>query len=233
MRDRGITLSQAARIAGFGLLIMAFAAPFAELFVYPKLVVPGDVAATAQNIVAHHGLFLAAILGYLITFICDVVVAWALYVLFIPVNRSLSLLAAWFRLVYTVIAFFALAKLVTVFRLLNAPDYLTVFGTDGLHAQVKLLLNSFGYEWSMGLLLFGIVLGLLGYLAYRSGYVPRFLGILLAIGGVGYVVDSLKPYLYPNADLGWIMITFFGELVFMLWLLVRGGRIEEPAAPPR
>lgn len=222
-RDEGLTLRQAALIAGFGYLISPV--PFAEFYVYPKLVIPGNIEQTAQNIATHGGLFLAAIFCYLITFISDVVIAWALYVLLVPVNRSVSLLTAWFRLVYTVIALFGLLNLVTVFRLLNTPDYLTVFGPGQLHAQVMLLLNSFRYDWSMGLILFGIHLGLLGYLVYRSGYIPRIIGILLVIDGLGWVIDSLRPYLYPNAHLRFLFITFFGELFFMLWLLVRGWKI--------
>ncbi len=120
--DPGITLCQAALIAGFGLLIMVFAAPIAELYAYPRLVVPGNIEETVQNILDHEGLFLAGVFCYLITFICDVLVAWALYVLLMPANRSVSLLTAWFRLVYTVIALFGLLRLVTVFRLLNTPD---------------------------------------------------------------------------------------------------------------
>ena len=228
-RDQGITLRQAALIAGCGLLIMAFAGPFAELFVYPKLVIPGDIEQTTQNIAANKGLFLAGILAYFTMFVCDVVVAWALYVLLIPVNRSLSLLAAWFRLVYAVIALSGLSKLVTVFRMLRTPDQVTVLGSDQLYAQVRLLLNSFQYEWGMGLVLFGIYLGLLGYLVCRSGYIPTILGILLAIAGVGWLTDSLRPYLYPNVDLGFVMITSsVCELSFMLWLLVRGWKIQEP-----
>ncbi len=225
---QGITLRRAALIAGLALLITAFAAPFAEFFVSPTLIIPGNIEETAQNIVANEGLFLAGMFSYLTTFICDVLIAWALYVLLIPVNRSLSLLTAWFRLVYTVIALVGLLKLVTVFRILSTPDYLTVVGSDHLHAQVQLLLNSFRYDWSFGFVFFGIHLCLLGYLVYRSGYIPRILGILLAIAGFGYLIYYLSPYLYPNADLGFIMITFFGELIFMLWLLVRGWKIQEP-----
>jgi Domain of unknown function (DUF4386) len=79
---------------------------------------------------------------------------------------------------------------------------------------------------------FGVHIGLLGYLVYRSGYIPKILGLLLVIAGagVGNSVQALSPYLYPNADLGFIMITFFGELIFMLWLLVGGWRIKEPTA---
>jgi hypothetical protein len=159
-----------------------------------------------------------------------VVIAWALYVLLAPVNRALSLLTAWFRLVYTVIALFGLLNLVTVFRLLHTPDYLTIFGAQQLHAQVQLLLNSSRYDWSMSLVIFGIHLGLLGYLIYRSRYIPKILGILLVIVGTGWVINSLRPYLYPNADLGFIPIAGFGELIFPLWLLIRGWRIKEPAA---
>jgi hypothetical protein len=225
-----VTLRQAALIAGFGLLIMGILAPVAEFFVYSKLVIPGKIEETVRNILANERLFLAGMFCYLITFICDVIVPWALYVLLLPVNRSVSLLAAWFGLVYAVIALVGLLKLVTVFRLLNAPDFMAAIGPDQLHAQVRLLLNGFRYEWSIGLLFFGIHLGLLGSLVYRSGYIPRILGILLAIAGLGCLVYYLGPYLYPKADLGFILVTFLGESIFTLWLLIRGWKIQEPAA---
>jgi len=226
-QDEGLTLRQAALVAGFGYLLMPVS--YAEFVIYPKLVIPGNVEQTVQNIVTHGGLFVAAILCYLITFINDMVIAWALYVLLIPVNRSLSLLTAWFRLMYTAIGLFGLLNLVTVFRLLTTPDYLTTFGPGPLHAQVDLLLHSFRYDWSISLIIFGVHLVLLGYLIYRSGYIPRVIGVLLVINGLGWVIDSLRPYLYPNAPLGFIFVTFFGELIFMVWLLVRGWKIQELA----
>jgi hypothetical protein len=225
----GLTLRQAALIAGVGYLLMPV--PYAEFSVYPKLVIPNNIEQTVQNIGAHGGLFLAAIFCYLITFISDVVIAWALYVLLAPVNRALSLLTAWFRLVYTVIALFGWLNLATVYRLVNTPDYLQVFGAGPLQAQVKLLLNTFRYDWSMGMLFFAIHLVLLGWLIYRSGYIPRLIGIILVINGLGWLIDSLKPYLYPNAHLGLIFITFFGELIFMVWLLVRGWKIPQATTP--
>jgi len=221
-------LRQAAVIAGFFYLLSPVTT--AEFSIMPKLVIPGNIEQTAQNIVAHRGMFVAAILCYLITFLEDVVIAWALYYLLAPVNRAASLLTAWFRLMYTAVALFGLLNLVTVFRLLHTPDYLTSFGSQQLHAQVNLLLHSFRYDWSMSLVIFGVHLVLLGYLIYRSGYIPRIIGILLVIDGLGWVIDSLQPYLYPNAHLGFLFITFFGELVFMLWLLIRGWKIREPGA---
>ena len=190
--------------------------------------VKGDIGATVQNMRADGGLLLAGIFAYLISFICDLIVAWALYVLLIPVNRSVSLLTAWFRLMYTAIALFGFLKLVTVFRLLNSPDYLAVFGSDQLHAQIRLLLGAFRYEWGIGLILFGIHLLLLAYLVYRSAYIPKFLGILLLFAGLGWVAHELGPYLLPDADLGFLFFTFLGESVFMLWLLFRGWKLQQP-----
>src|SRR5438105_2602424 len=98
-----ISLGTFAFIAGLGILLMA-ASPFAEFMVYQKLVVPENAAQTAKNILAHQALFRAGILSYLFNFICDIVVAWALYGLLKPVNQSLSLLTAWFQLVYAAIS---------------------------------------------------------------------------------------------------------------------------------
>ena len=224
--DQGMTLRQAALVSGIGLLIMAVTAPFAEFFVYAKLIVSGDISQTVQNIQGNRGLFLTGIFAFLIVFICDVIVAWALYVLLIPVNQSLSLLTAWFRLVYTAIALFGLTKLAVIFRLLSSSDYQSTIGTDPLHAQIQLLLSSFRYEWGLGLILFGIHLCLLGYLVYRSGFIPRTLGVLLAIAGLGWVIYELGPYFFPDADIGFLFITFFAELIFMGWLLVRGWKIQ-------
>ena len=125
----------------FGLLIMTIAAPFADILVYSKLVVRGDIEATVQNLQADRGLLLAGILAYLITFIMDLLVALALYVLLIPVNQALSLLAAWFRVVYTAIALFAMLKLVGVYRLLNPPGDQTISGSEALHGRVEGLVN--------------------------------------------------------------------------------------------
>ncbi len=206
---------------------MVLAAPIAEVVVYPRLVVPGNIGATVQNMLAGRGLFLAGLFCYLITFICDVVVAWALFVLMAPTNRPVSLLAAWFRLLHAVIALVGLLKLVTVFRFLNTPDYVGLVGTDRLHAQVLLLLSGFRYDYGFSLIFFAIHLGLLGWLVYRSGYIPGILGVLLAVAGVGHLAYTLGPYLYPGADVRFLMFTFLGDLVFMLWLLARGHRIQE------
>jgi hypothetical protein len=226
-RNEGLALRHAALIAGLGYLLMPVS--WAEFHIYPKVVIPGNIQQTVQNIGAHPQMFAIAIFCYAVACMIDIVIAWALYELLAPVNKSVSLLTAWFRLVYTGVAFFSALNLVTVFRLVNTPDYLTVFGAAPLQAQAKLLLASFRYDWSASLIIFAVHLVLLGCLIYRSRYIPRIIGILLVIDGLGWITDTLQPYFYPNAHLGFLFITFLGELVFMLWLLIRGWKIREPA----
>jgi hypothetical protein len=225
-----ISLRKAAVTAGICLLIMVAVAPFAELYVYPKLVVPNNAAETAKNIIANQSLFTSAIFGYLITFIVDVVIAWALYILLKPVNSNLSLLTALFRLIYTVIALVALNNLITVLRLLTTPDYSTLFQSDQLYAQAMIYLRAFRNHWYFGIIFFGIHLILLGYLVLRSGYIPKILGIILAISGLGYILTSTRPYLFPDVNIDFAKFTFYGEVIFMLWLLIRGWKIKESTA---
>ncbi len=223
-----ISLRTAAVIAGFAVLGMVICAPFAEIYVYPKLVIPGNIAVTATNIKGHQALFAAAILAYTLTCIFDLLAAWALYILLRPINAYLAMLTAWFRLVYTTITIVSILNLVTVFHLINDADNLTIFKPDELPAQVMLLLNAFRYGFHFGILFFGIHLVFLGYLVYRSGYIPPILGILLVLSGLGYLATALKPILYPTVNIDFAVYTFYGELIFMLWLLIKGWKIREP-----
>lgn len=226
-----LSVGAAALVAGLAILVMVIAAPFAELFVYPKLVVASDPALTVRNLVAHQQLFVAGILAYLLTFICDVIAAWSLYVFLRATHPQLAMLTAWFRIVYTVVAIVALLHLVTVFQLLTTPVYAEVFGADRLVAEVRLALGAFRNGFGIGLVFFGLHLVLLSILVFRSRYVPSLLGILLLLAGLGYVVTSLGPLAFPGVDLHVARYTFYGEIVFMLWLLFAGSRLREPVAP--
>jgi len=221
-RFADISLRKAAIIAGLGLLIMAILAPIANFGVLQNLIVPGDAEITANTIMASVGLFRIGIICFLIVAILDVVVAWALYVLLKPVNESLSLLAAWFRVVYGAIFAIALSNLFIIVQLLNGDNYLKAFETNQLQAQVMLFLNAFRNGWDIGLVLFGIHLFVLGYLVFRSGYIPKFLGILLIVAALGYLMDGFGKFLLPNYNITISMFTFIGEALLIFWLLWRG-----------
>ena len=180
-RTADISLRQAARVAGFGYLIVFILAGFANSIAFENLIVPGDAATTANNIIANESLFRFGIAGWVIVLAFDAVVAWALYVLLKPVSRSLSLLAAWFRLVFVAIFASALVNLSSVLQLFSGADYLTVFEPSQLHAQAMLFLNTYEYGVTISFVFFGIHIFVLGYLIFKSGYIPKILGVFLIV----------------------------------------------------
>src|SRR3954465_12280111 len=118
------------RIAGFGLLLMAILAMFSNFSVLKGLIKSNEAATTANNIITNEILFRSGFISFVIVLILDVLVAWALYVLLKPVNKNLSMLAAWFRLIYTAIFGITLYNCLNVLQLLSGAGYLTVFTTD-------------------------------------------------------------------------------------------------------
>jgi hypothetical protein len=221
------SLRAAALIAGLAILGSVLTAPYAELYVYPKLVVPYQSAETAKNIIENRALFVSAIFCYLVNFLCDIVIAWALYILLKPVNENLSLLTAWLRLVYAIIGLVALNNLVSAFQLLDTPGYLQVFEKDHLYAHSMIYLRAFRNHWYFGILFFGIHMIILGYLVIKARYIPSVMGVLLMIAGVGYLLTTVRPYVFPRLNVDFARFTFYGELVFMLWLLFRGSKLGE------
>ncbi len=227
MINNTISLRTAALVAGLTILVIAFIAPYSELFAYPRLINPASTAETVKNITGNKILFVSAIFGYLLTASGDIVVSWALYILLKPVNEFLSLLTAWFRLVFSIISLITILNLVAVFRLLINRDYATMLVQTQLYAQVMVYLSTFRSGYHFAIIFFSIHLMLLGYLIFKSRYIPNLMGLLLIISGLGYLTDALKPFLFPGFNSAFITITFFGELIFMLWLLIKGSRIKE------
>ncbi len=188
---------------------------------------PGDLVKTANNIIASEGLFRIGICCFLITAILDVIVAWALYVFLKPVNKSLSMLTAWFRIVYATMLGIVLIHLISALQLLSNVAYLSVFETKQLHAQMMLSLNTFSFGWEFALIIFGFHLLLLGYLVFKSGYMPKFLGILLIIASLGYLIDGFGKILLSHYNVSIAAFTFIGEVVLIFWLLIKGRKIQE------
>lgn len=225
MTNSNISPRKAAIVAGFGLLLMTVFAIFATSFVFEQLVVSEDAAATARNILTNTLLFRLGISSLVIVILIDVIVAWALYVLLVPVNKSLSLLAAWFRVTYAAIFASALNNLFTVLHLVQSADDLATPEPHQLHAQIQVFIRAFYSGWDLGLVLFGGHLFVLGYVVLQAGYIPRILGILLIIAGCGYGIDSFGTFLLANYTLTISMLTFIGEMFLMVWLLWKGPKI--------
>ena len=221
-RNCTITLSKAALMAGIGYILM-FGTPVAEALCYNKLVDLHHPLLTIRNISNNLPLLRYGILLYLVNFIGDILAAWAVYILLKPANDFVSVLAAWLRIIYSVLSLVAVMNLLTVLQLAANP----AIAGNGLQTQVIIALHSFRDQWSFAFIFFGIYLIVLGYLVIISGYVPKLVGICLLIAGAGWLTDSIQPLLFPNTDFSIGMITGTGELVFMLWLFIKGSRLKE------
>jgi len=223
------SINKTARIAGALYLIIAIAMGFSFTVAYESLIVPGDATATANNIIASESLFRIGFVGDSVTFLAEIVLVVLLYVLFKPVSRTLSLVAAFSRLAMTVIQGINLLNHFIPLLLLSGAGYLTVFEPDQLHALVLLFLNAHEYVVLVWGLFFGLHLFFLGYLVYKSGYIPRILGVLLIIASLCYLTQGFGNILLPKYEEIFATIGFLSilELAFPLWLLVKGVNVEK------
>jgi len=218
------------RLAGFLYLVITIAAIIAHAYVPSQLMVPGDAAVTANNILASEPLFRIGIGSEFVVLLCEIVLSIILYVLLKPVSKTLSLVVAVFRLAMTTIHAINLLNSFVVLLLLSGADYLTVFEADQLHALVLLFLNAHHYGFEIGIVFFVPHIFLLGYLIFKSGYFPRILGVLLILAACGYLIDSAGLLFVPSYDATPVFLALpiaIAEIAFPLWLLIKGVNIEQ------
>jgi hypothetical protein len=226
------SIKNTARLAGFLVLLIAILSPFSILYLPSTLMVPGNAATTASNVMASEGLFRLGIFVDSVVVLLEIVVIAMLYVLLRPVNRTLALVAAFARLAMTVVMGVNVFNSLGVLLLLGDAEYLNVFEPDQLHALVLLFLNlheSGIYIWQV---FFAFHWVAVGYLVFKSGYFPRILGILLIVTCLGYMMDSFG-ILYPSSEAistvspVVLAVGVIGELSFTLWLLIKGVNVEQ------
>src|SRR5256714_14104521 len=214
-----------ARVAGALYLFANLFAPFTLLYLPYRFIVRGDAAATASNIIASETLFRFGIVGNLFTFIANIFLALALYQLLKVVKRNMASLMVILFLVGVPIAMLNELNQLAVLQLLSGAGYLKAYATDQLQALAYLLLRLHDQGLLIAHIFFGLWLLPMGYLVFKLRFIPRVVGLLLAIAGVGYVVQSFGIFLGYSVNI--ILYTGLGEAVFLLWLLIRGLNREE------
>jgi hypothetical protein len=215
---------RAALIAGAGILLLAALAAFANLLVVQTLVTDGSAAQTAQITVDSDVTFRLAIASLYVVVALDVLVAWALMRVYNPVHAGLSQLAGWFRLAYSAVFLVAIAQLTGIPGLLTVRES-SAFTPSQVDALALAKVDAYNDIWMAGLLLFGVHLALLGYLTHRSGQMPSLLGVVLVVAGLGYIFDTVAAVLSSGSPFAVSTVTFLGELLLALWLLIRGHRL--------
>ena len=213
-----------ARIAGALFLVSLVAGGLGEAYIPSKIIVAHYAAATVANIKNFESLYRLGFATFLIESLCDITLVVILYALLKPVSKELSLLAAFFGLVGT--ALFAFAELFYFAPLLliaGGADYLKVFAPDQLNSLVLLSMKFYGFAGMIFTAYYGMSWIVRAYLIFRSGYLPKFLGILMAIGGIGFVARNFLLILAPAyASDVFLMLMFPGGLAMTIWLLVKG-----------
>jgi len=229
--DASRPVRKASLIAGVALLLMAALAGFGYNFAIHGRITPGNAARTAQDIMAHQGLFRAGITCLFLVTALDVVAALGLYWVFRPVSKPISAAAAGMRIVYAGIFAVAVVQLTGAARLLGGGASRQGSGAARVHAQALSDINRFTEICDAGLIVFGLYLLVIAWLAWRSGYVPRLLGVLVAIAGLGYVYDSIGQFVSGGSWTQVSTVTFIGEFLLALWLVIWGRRItvSQPA----
>jgi hypothetical protein len=222
-----------ARIAGVLYLLVGIFGGFAQGYVEPKMYVAGNAAATAANVVANAGLVRLGVVADLLDPTIFVFLVLMLYVLLNHVHKSVAM-----AMVVLVVISAAIECLNTVFefeglRVATDSAYAAAFGTAGSNAQVLLMLDTQHYGLLIAQIFFGLWLAPLGYLAYKSGLFPKWLGVVLIVGAVCYIVDLLAIFLVPDvgkAIHGYVTIpSAVAEISMVLYLLLIGVKTSKPA----
>lgn len=213
-----------ARIAGALYLVIIVGGIFAEMFVRQRLFVANDPAATAANILSHEQLYRWGFVAQLVPLLCNMFLAVIFYSIFAIVNRRLALVVAFCSLAGSAVE---ASSLLAHFAPLTLLKRGAALGVDAqlLQAQAYMAFQLQAVAFSVALTFFGLVCITRGYLIVRSGFFPRFIGIFLAVEGVCYLVNSFGIFLAPQfAAKFFDILLIFGlaEVVFCLWLLIRG-----------
>lgn len=216
-----------ARIAGVLYLLMIPLGILGIIYVPTTLIVPGDVVATVNNIMNNEFLFRSAIVAALVVQLNQILLVLALYKLLKPTSKNIAIFMVISILVAVPIAMFNELNQFAVLILLSGADYLTAFSPEQIQAFVPMFLDLHEHGIFIAQIFWGIWLFPLGYLVFKSGYLPRIIGILLMIGCFGYMIDAFIFFFNPAFDVTISEFTFIGELLLPLWLVIKGVNVEE------
>ena len=214
-----------ARIAGFLYLFGNPFAPFFLIILPSRLIVRGDAAGTAGNIMASEWLFRLGIVDLLYNSILSIFLALALYQLLNVVNKNAAWLMVMFALVGVPIGMFNEISNLAVLQLLSGADYLNVFTAGQIQALAYFFTRMHALGVNINMIFWGLWLFPMGYLVFKSGFLPRIIGVMLVIACIGYVAQSFAVFL--GYGLSIILITGWGELILGLWLLIKGVNVEQ------
>ena len=220
---------KAARIAGGIYLLMVLTAPFSLIYVPSKLIVRGNALATADNILAHETMFRLSIFGDLIGHVIFICLAVALYRLLSNVNKTWAILMVSFVLVSAAVGFLNALNNIAAVILFRGGEFLDVIDKTQRDALGMLFVRLHSQGEFISEIFWGVWLFPFGLLVYRSGFLPRLLGVWLIVACFAWIALSITALFFPShygAAFTWLQPAFFAEMAIMLWLLIRGANLS-------
>jgi hypothetical protein len=218
-----------AMMTGGAIILMAVAVGITYGLILNSIVVPDDGASTVRNIANSQWLFLIGICVWILILLLDVLVAWGLSDFFKSTNKSRSVFTAWLRIVYTGFLGVAITNLIFVLVVLREYESVEAINSSEIQTLVMQHIDAFNYMWSRGLILFGIHLLALGFLALKSELTNNFIASLLLVAGISYLAVHLGFWLLPCYHYQialletWLSLPMAaGELGLGVWLLWKG-----------
>ncbi len=233
MTDRTVETSPQlyARTGGVLYLIIIVIGLFDEAYVRNSIIVSGNAAATAANIRSLEWLWRFGIAAEYVLLICAVALTLIFYLLLRPVSRELALLALFFNLISAAVEAAVQLYLIGALFPLGDSGYLKAFAPEQLYALATLTVKSHGYGFGVALIFFGCVCLIDGYLIFKSGFLPKAIGVLMQIAGLCYLTNSFALILSPTfADRIFpavLVPAFIGEVSLCLWLLIKGVNVQK------
>jgi hypothetical protein len=223
---------RAARLAGLLYLVAMATGLFAELYLHfpSTLIVIGDAAKTASNIIANERLYHIGIANNIITFTIDVALIWALYVLVRPVNRDLSLLAVFFRLIETTIACFAIINYYVAMQFISDADPLKAFDSSQLQL-LSILHDTYALTFIVVAIFLSLGSTIFNYLLFKSGYIPKVLAAWGIFSGLLLLLSQFTIIIFPEVENTFIPACYgpiaIDEIALGFWLLFKGAKIPK------
>ncbi len=224
------TMNRTARIAGALYFIYIVATIFANAS-RTKLIVFGNAIATANNILASEGLFRIGFMSDVLAGVLFLLTAWALYALLKPVDKNIALLFVLLNMGGVAVQCLNMLNLFSAVLLLSGADYLKVFQINQLQTLAMFFLYLYDNGFMIAQFFFAAWLFPLGYLVFKSGYLPKVLGIIVMIECFGWLMYPFQFFLFPAYEVISYLsfaVGFIGEFSLTLWLLIKGVKEQKP-----
>ena len=216
-----------AKLAGFLYVLLIPLGVFGILYIPSNIIDTGDMAATLIRITENEMVFRLSIVSALLVQLVNLLLVYVLYKLLKPVNNNYASLMVVCILVAAPIAMFNELNLLAVLMLANGNDYFSAFTMEQTHSMMYMFFEIHEIGIQIASIFWGLWLFPMGYLIYKSAYLPKIIGVLLIVAGCGYLVDSFISFLYPGFGVQFSEYLFLGEVLIAFWLLIKGVDIDQ------